>query len=169
MYSVIKDVFSAAVRGQPPAAIAPCNQVLNCTTLYHVTCIYLQVYMYLYVLHISDILPSTHTHTHTQTHAHTHARAHTQSRAIYGVDMMLKWSSSQSIPSPPTPNKKDDPSSKSLNNEREMEPQLLEVNYCPDCIRACKYHPQFFNHVFQTLFDVEGGSPLRDVPVTRLI
>lgn len=46
-----------------------------------------------------------------------------------------------------------------------MQPKLLEVNYCPDCNRACKYHPLFFNHVFETLFlrQTEG------LPVTRLL
>ena len=71
-----------------------------------------------------------------------------QSRAIYGLDFMLEWNET-------TP------------TVRTMEPRLLEVNYCPDCVRACKYHPQFFNHMFQTLFDLEGAptSP----PVTRLL
>lgn len=33
-----------------------------------------------------------------------------------------------------------------------MQPQILEVNFNPDCERACKYHPTFFNDVFSTLY-----------------
>ena len=48
--------------------------------------------------------------------------------------------------------------------EKVMEPKLCEVNYCPDCERACKYHPHFYNDIFRTLFleDTEGR------PVTLL-
>lgn len=55
------------------------------------------------------------------------------SRAIYAVDVMLKWSKGQ-------------------NGERVIQPQILELNFCPDCARACLYHPEFYNHMFQTLF-----------------
>ncbi|XP_068163377.1 tubulin--tyrosine ligase-like protein 12 [Antennarius striatus] len=55
------------------------------------------------------------------------------SRAIYAVDFMLKWSVGQ-------------------NGERVMQPQILEVNFSPDCDRACLYHPNFYNDMFQTLF-----------------
>ena len=34
----------------------------------------------------------------------------------------------------------------------EIIPQVLEVNYCPDCERACRYHPNFFNYIFSLLF-----------------
>ncbi|XP_042492854.1 tubulin--tyrosine ligase-like protein 12 isoform X3 [Macadamia integrifolia] len=60
------------------------------------------------------------------------------SRAIYGVDVMLDCS---------------------------FQPKLLEVTYCPDCTRACKYDTKavvgngdiikgqdFYNHVFGCLF-----------------
>lgn len=33
-----------------------------------------------------------------------------------------------------------------------MEPQILEVNFSPDCTRLCRTHSGFFNDVFETLF-----------------
>ncbi|XP_019620968.1 PREDICTED: tubulin--tyrosine ligase-like protein 12 [Branchiostoma belcheri] len=55
------------------------------------------------------------------------------SRSIYAIDLMLKWKRGEQ-------------------GERTMQPVLLEVNFCPDCDRACKYHPNFFNDIFSTLF-----------------
>ncbi|XP_068806970.1 tubulin--tyrosine ligase-like protein 12 isoform X1 [Struthio camelus] len=55
------------------------------------------------------------------------------SRAIYAIDLMLKWDTSR-------------------DGKKTMQPQILEVNFNPDCDRACKYHPTFFNDVFSTLF-----------------
>ncbi|XP_006866969.1 PREDICTED: tubulin--tyrosine ligase-like protein 12 [Chrysochloris asiatica] len=55
------------------------------------------------------------------------------SRALYAVDLMLKWEEHP-------------------NGKRIMQPQILEVNFNPDCERACKYHPTFFNDIFSTLF-----------------
>ncbi|KAG8438638.1 hypothetical protein GDO86_004993 [Hymenochirus boettgeri] len=55
------------------------------------------------------------------------------SRAIYAIDWMLKWDTDRE-------------------GKRVMQPQILEVNFNPDCARACKYHPTFFNDLFSTLF-----------------
>ena len=65
-----------------------------------------------------------------------------QSRAIYAVDFMLKWN----------------------DDETEMIPQLLEVNFNPDNNRACKYHPNFYNHCLKALlFD-----STEEIPVTLI-
>lgn len=68
------------------------------------------------------------------------------SRAVYAIDLMLKWD-------------------RRPDGSRVMQPQILEVNFNPDCERACKYHPTFFNDVFSTLYldDFECCN------VTRLI
>lgn len=59
--------------------------------------------------------------------------AYPSSRAIYAIDLMLKWD-------------------QMTEGERVMQPQILEVNFSPDCERACRYHPKFYDHMFQTLF-----------------
>uniref|UniRef100_UPI00358F3E27 tubulin--tyrosine ligase-like protein 12 n=1 Tax=Myxine glutinosa TaxID=7769 RepID=UPI00358F3E27 len=62
-----------------------------------------------------------------------------QSRAVYAVDVMLKWESDGK-------------------GEETMQQQILEVNFNPDCERACRFHPSFFDDVFSTLFlDVPEG------------
>ncbi|XP_059702117.1 tubulin--tyrosine ligase-like protein 12 isoform X1 [Haemorhous mexicanus] len=68
------------------------------------------------------------------------------SRAIYAIDLMLKWDTSR-------------------DGKRIMQPQILEVNFNPDCDRACKYHPTFFNDVFSTLFLDEADN----CHVTRIV
>ncbi|KAL0120581.1 hypothetical protein PUN28_008343 [Cardiocondyla obscurior] len=56
-----------------------------------------------------------------------------QSRAVYAADLMLEWRCS------------------------EMQPKLLEINFAPDCERACKYYPDFYNDIFKCLFlDIEN-------------
>ena len=49
-----------------------------------------------------------------------------RSRAYYGVDVMVE--------------------------EGSMEPKLLEFTFSPDCERACKYYPSFYNDLFEVLF-----------------
>ena len=53
------------------------------------------------------------------------------SRAIYGLDAML---------------------------DDQLEPHIIEINYQPDCTRACKFVPEFYNDIFSTLFfEKESG------------
>ena len=55
-----------------------------------------------------------------------------QSRAMYAVDLMLDW--------------------RVENNIKTIEPMICEINFMPDCTRACVYHPNFFNDIFNSLF-----------------
>ena len=54
-----------------------------------------------------------------------------QSRAMYACDLMLKWTDQ---------------------DHSEMVPQILEINWGPDCKRATEYYPEYFNDVFSTLY-----------------
>lgn len=61
--------------------------------------------------------------------------ANPQSRALYAADLMLDW---QGV---------------------EMQPKILEINYMPDCERACNYYPDFYNDIFKLLFlDQENSN-----------
>lgn len=51
-----------------------------------------------------------------------------QSRSMYAVDLMLQWRNDV------------------------VQPLVLEVNFIPDCKRACDYYPSFFNDLFKCLF-----------------
>lgn len=53
-----------------------------------------------------------------------------QSRALYAADIMLSWS----------------------DDNKKIQPKLLEINWMPDCKRACEYYPNFYNDIFSTLF-----------------
>lgn len=57
-----------------------------------------------------------------------------QSRALYAADLMLNW------------------------EDNEIQPKILEFNFMPDCERACKYYPDFFNDIFKLLFLNEENS-----------
>ncbi|XP_022226803.2 tubulin--tyrosine ligase-like protein 12 [Drosophila obscura] len=62
-----------------------------------------------------------------------------QSRALYAADIMLRW----------------------LDEEKKvMQPQLLEINWTPDCKRACDYYPNFFNDIFKLLFLDENNDEI---------
>ena len=53
-----------------------------------------------------------------------------QSRAMYACDLMLAWNEARN----------------------DMVPKILEINWGPDCKRACDYYPEYFNDVFATLY-----------------
>ncbi|CAF2739116.1 unnamed protein product [Rotaria sp. Silwood2] len=50
------------------------------------------------------------------------------SRALYAADLMLEM----------------------IDNK--VQPKLLEINFTPDCHRACTFYPNFYNQVFNVLF-----------------
>lgn len=56
-----------------------------------------------------------------------------QSRALYAADIMLEWKKTEC-------------------REELVQPKLLEINWIPDCQRACDYYPEFFNDIFKLLF-----------------
>ncbi|XP_050353813.1 tubulin--tyrosine ligase-like protein 12 [Nymphalis io] len=55
-----------------------------------------------------------------------------QSRALYAADIMLSWNENE--------------------KEKFIQPKLLEVNWMPDCRRACEYYPDFYNDIFSVMF-----------------
>ncbi len=56
-----------------------------------------------------------------------------QSRAVYAVDLMLSWDKTEA-------------------GQPTMVPKILEFNFNPDTNRACKFHPDFYNHLFTALY-----------------
>ncbi|XP_077296850.1 tubulin tyrosine ligase-like 12 [Arctopsyche grandis] len=67
-----------------------------------------------------------------------------QSRALYAADIMLAWD-------------------KNDKGETIIQPKLLEVNWMPDCNRACQYYPQFYNDIFSMLFLDEEPETCKDI------
>jgi tubulin--tyrosine ligase-like protein 12 len=62
------------------------------------------------------------------------------SRALYAADIMLNI------------------------HEQTIQPTLLEINFTPDCHRACTFYPNFFNQVFNVLFrDIETDQDVIDI------
>lgn len=57
-----------------------------------------------------------------------------QSRAMYAADIILAWENDK------------------------IQPKLLEINWIPDCKRACQFYPEFFNDIFKLLFLDEFDS-----------
>ncbi|GMF46794.1 unnamed protein product [Phytophthora fragariaefolia] len=57
----------------------------------------------------------------------------TKSRALYGVDVMLSWEENEET------------------GDERLRPVILETNFQPDCTRACKYFPQFYNDLMNVL------------------
>ncbi|XP_047536962.1 tubulin--tyrosine ligase-like protein 12 [Vanessa atalanta] len=55
-----------------------------------------------------------------------------QSRALYAADIMLSWNEND--------------------KDKFIQPKLLEVNWMPDCRRACEYYPDFYNDIFSVMF-----------------
>lgn len=65
-----------------------------------------------------------------------------QSRAVYAADIMLDWI----------------PSCNDTKDDCKIQPKLLEVNWTPDCKRACDYYPEFYNDIFKLLFLNEAND-----------
>lgn len=63
-----------------------------------------------------------------------------QSRALYAADIMLEWT-----------------------QDKEIQPKILEMNYTPDCQRACDYYPNFYNDIFKLLFLDENNGEFLDI------
>jgi tubulin--tyrosine ligase-like protein 12 len=65
------------------------------------------------------------------------------SRALYAADLILE-----------------------LNPNNEIQPKLLEVNFTPDCHRACTVYPNFYNQIFNVLFrDLTDDHDIVDISV----
>ncbi|XP_063921513.1 tubulin--tyrosine ligase-like protein 12 [Zophobas morio] len=63
-----------------------------------------------------------------------------QSRGLYAADLMLEWDEGEKI-----------------------QPKLLEINWIPDCKRACEYYPDFFNDIFALFFLNESSDNIAEL------
>lgn len=64
---------------------------------------------------------------------------------MYAIDLMLDWR-------------------KDHNEKQTIEPMICEINFMPDCTRACKYHKNFFNDIFNTLFlDIVDHNNVKEI------
>lgn len=59
-----------------------------------------------------------------------------QSRALYAADIILEWTEDKAA----------------------IQPKILEVNWMPDCARACNYYADFYNDIFKLLFLDQGNQ-----------
>ncbi|KAM7532442.1 hypothetical protein Aperf_G00000133028 [Anoplocephala perfoliata] len=66
-----------------------------------------------------------------------------KSRALYAVDLLLEWRHSS---------QKQHEGDGVRSCGFSIEPQICEVNFIPDCTRACQYYPNFHNEAFDLLF-----------------
>ena len=64
------------------------------------------------------------------------------SRALYAADVILE-----------------------LNNNNKIQPKLLEVNFTPDCQRACSYYSNFYNQIFNFLFRNLTDESIVDISI----
>ena len=72
-----------------------------------------------------------------------------RSKAVYAVDLMLEWCEETNATGECV---------------RVPRPRLLEVNYCPDTVRACQHDPAFYNDIFSLFFlKKTEGLPFRRI------
>lgn len=93
-----------------------------------------------------------------------------QSRAMYAVDLMLSWTDRVLGMQKCFAVRYCQPFKKklmSLDGDEtgpSIQPKLLEMNWAPDCKRACAYYPEFFDDVFSILFlDETEGKHVRPI------
>ena len=183
IFTAFKELFTSACSAEPPAGIghsvqvsfAPCLAELAQYIMVTLSDIYVHNFWYspeqsmrwIWCWNgksavVSDvkkyeIMPNTHTHSDTHTHRHTDTRTHSHILTHVQICMQTHTNSHTNTLS-----------HTHTDSCELIQPKILEVNFSPDCIRACKYHPDFFNHVFEVLF-LDRSSWREDLPVTRIL